>query len=173
MRHPFKSGSVLLLRLHFKEVAVNRLRRQRGTKQSLIFRHSSSVCSPPPKPLSPPSLSRAVPRPARLPRASLRGRAEPCPAHLHPPNVPQVPRLWFHGSAGAAVTAPGCSLAGGAAALTRSGSGLMDVCVCAALDESAAERGGIAVVFREELSASSSNLRLNVSDVNYKMEIHI
>lgn len=153
LRHPFKSGSALLLRLHFKEVAVNRLRRQPGTKQSLIFRHNSAVSSPPPKPLSPPSPSRAVPRSARLPRAPLRDRerdtaALPARAHPHPPKLPQVPRFWCHDSAGAAVTAPTppvCSPAGGPAARSRSGPAAgearADGCLCAAPDgRSAAQR---------------------------------
>lgn len=127
LRHPFKSGSVLLLRLHFKEVPVNRLRRQPGTKQSLIFRHNSAVSRPPQ------NLSAPVPLQGRAPVSSAASgiaagqRPEPCcPArgHLHPPNPPQVPRFCFHDSAGAALTAPSpsvCSLGGGPAALPRSG----------------------------------------------------
>lgn len=141
LRHPFKSGSVLLLRLHFKEVPVNRLRRQPGTKQSLIFRHNSAVSSPPQ------SLSAPVPLRGRAPVSSAASgiaagqRPEPCcPArgHLHPPNPPQVPRFCFHDSAGAALTAPSppvCSPRRGsccsAPLRARSGGklGLMDVCV--------------------------------------------
>lgn len=99
LRHPFKSGSVLQLRLHFKEVSVNRLRRQPGTKQSLLFRHNSAVSSPPQKPFTP----RPSPGP---PRAWLWGRdLSRARGHLHPPDL-QVPRVWFCDSAGAAVAAP-------------------------------------------------------------------